>query len=344
MKFWILILLLAIAFGTEEIQRQNSCIDRFPGIPGNPGHNGLPGRDGRDGTKGEKGDTGEPGRPGKSGTDGRSGDKGEPGADGRVEEKGSKGDKGERGWPGKFGPKGIPGPVGDKGQKGELGPQGRKGIKGDLGPIGPKGIKGEIGVQGEIGLRGPTGPMGPVGTKGEIGGPGPKGSKGIQGERGWKGDTGEKGNIGSPPVIPRSAFSVGLTTKFPPLNVPIKFDKVIYNSLNHYNTATGVFTCQIAGVYYFTYHITVFARNVWVTLVKNGERMLHTADMYQGAEDQASGGTILELQKGDHIWLQTYGRENSNGLFADPDDDTVFTGFLLFTTSETSEPIPSSIV
>uniref|UniRef100_A0A8D0C0V1 C1q domain-containing protein n=1 Tax=Salvator merianae TaxID=96440 RepID=A0A8D0C0V1_SALMN len=331
MKLWII--LLAVAVGTEEIQRQNDCVDRFPGIPGNPGYNGVPGRDGRDGINGQKGEKGEPGHPGKSGTEGLRGQKGEPGIDGRVEEKGSKGDKGERGWPGKFGPKGIPGPVGGKGQKGEIGLQGERGIKGDIGPIGPKGHKGEIGIQGEIGLRGPTGPIGPIGPKGEVGGPGPKGSKGNQGEKGWKGDRGEKGRVGNTPVTSRSAFSAGLTTKFPPLHVPIKFDKVLYNGLNHYNPATGVFTCPISGVYFFTYHITVYSRNVRVALVKNGVKMLHTVDSYQGGEDQASGGTILELQKGDQIWLQTYGGETFNGLFADLDDDTVFTGFLLFGTS-----------
>ncbi|XP_066477344.1 complement C1q and tumor necrosis factor-related protein 9A-like [Tiliqua scincoides] len=340
MKLWIV--LLAVAVSAEDVQKQLICTEGFPGIPGTPGHNGLSGQDGQPGAKGEKGDTGEPGHPGKPGRDGVSGEKGKPGADGRVEEKGNKGDKGERGWPGKFGPKGIPGPVGDKGQKGEIGLQGRKGVKGDIGPIGPQGNKGEIGVQGVIGLRGPTGPMGQVGPKGEIGGPGPKGSKGIQGERGWKGDRGEKGNIGRTPVIPRSAFSVALTiaTKLPPSNLPIKFDKMMYNGLNHYNPATGKFTCAVSGVYYFTYHITVYSRNVRVALVKNGIRMLHTVDRYQGGEDQASGGTILELQEGDQVWLQTHGGETFNGLYADPDDDTTFTGFLLFSTSEIQEPIP----
>ncbi|XP_054829071.1 complement C1q and tumor necrosis factor-related protein 9A-like isoform X2 [Eublepharis macularius] len=340
------IILLAVAVSAEEIQKQNSCIEGFPGMPGSPGHNGLPGRDGRDGTKGEKGDPGEAGHPGKPGKDGINGERGEPGADGRVEEKGNKGDKGERGWPGKFGPKGIPGPVGDKGQKGELGLQGRKGIKGDVGPIGPEGLKGEIGAQGEIGLQGPIGSMGHTGPKGEVGGPGPKGNKGIQGEKGWKGDRGEKGDLGGIPVIPRSAFSVGLTvaTKLPPCNIPIRFDKVMYNGLNHYNTATGKFTCVVAGVYYFTYHITVYSRNVRVALIKNGIKVLHTVDRYQGAEDQASGGTILELQPGDQVWLQAHGGETYNGLYADPDDDTTFSGFLLFSTASTEMPEPIPLI
>ncbi|XP_060622927.2 complement C1q and tumor necrosis factor-related protein 9-like [Anolis sagrei] len=338
LKLWFL--LLPIAMSAEEIQRESSCAERYAGIPGNPGHNGIPGRDGRDGTKGGKGDPGEPGHPGKPGVDGVAGDRGEPGTDGRVEEKGNKGTKGERGWPGKFGPTGMPGPIGDKGQKGELGLQGRKGLKGDIGPIGPKGTKGELGVQGEIGLKGPMGPMGYIGPKGEVGALGPKGNKGIQGEKGGKGDRGDKGNRGSSPILPRSAFSVGLSTKFPPLNIPIKFDKVMYNSLNHYNTDTGVFTCQIAGVYYFTYHITVLVKNVRVALVKNGYRMLHTSDKYQGAEDQASGGIVLELKEGDQIWLESFGGEMFNGLYADPDDDTVFSGFLLFSTSDVVAPTP----
>lgn len=160
-----------------------------------------------------------------------------------------------------------------------------------------------------------------------------------------KGDRGDKGNVGAPGVLPRSAFSVGLTanTKFPPPNRPIRFDKVLYNSLNDFNSATGKFTCKHPGVYYFTYHITVYSRNVRVALVKNGIKMLHTVDRYQSAEDQASGAAILELQGGDEVWLQAHQGESFNGLFADGDDDTTFSGFLLFGTAdplETLTPTP----
>uniref|UniRef100_A0A8B9CVS3 C1q domain-containing protein n=1 Tax=Anser brachyrhynchus TaxID=132585 RepID=A0A8B9CVS3_9AVES len=216
--------------------------------------------------------------------------------------------QGYPGIPGNPGHNGIPGrdgrDVGYKGQKGELGLQGQKGLKGDMGPIGPKGTKGETGQPGRIG---------------------------------------DKGNIGAPAVLPRSAFSVGLTvaTKFPPHSQPIKFDKVLYNNLNDYNPITGKFTCKFSGVYYFTYHITVYSRNVRVALVKNGVKMLHTVDGYQGVEDQASGAAILELQKGDEVWLQAHRGETFNGLFADADDDTTFTGFLLFSTSDMLDPLPS---
>lgn len=87
---------------------------------------------------------------------------------------------------------------------------------------------------------------------------------------------------------------------------------------------------QQARAYYFTYHITVFSRNVKVALVRNGVKVIHTMDNYQSSEDQAAGGAVLHLEKGDKVWLQVAGGELFNGLFADEDDDTTFSGFLLF--------------
>uniref|UniRef100_A0A8C3J4I9 C1q domain-containing protein n=1 Tax=Calidris pygmaea TaxID=425635 RepID=A0A8C3J4I9_9CHAR len=221
--------------------------------------------------------------------------------------------------------------------------QGYPGIPGNPGHNGIPGRDGRDGSKGDKGDTGPIGPTGNPGPKGNTGDLGPQGNPGVQGERGLKGDRGEKGNIGAPGVLPRSAFSVGLTiaTKFPTPNRPIKFDKVLYNGLNDYNPATGKFTCKYPGAYYFTYHITVYSRNVRVALVKNGIKMLHTVDRYQSGEDQASGATILELQRGDEVWLQAHQGETFNGLFADADDDTTFTGFLLFSTSDLLEPLPT---
>ncbi|XP_072432716.1 complement C1q and tumor necrosis factor-related protein 9A isoform X2 [Chiloscyllium punctatum] len=310
MQIWLLFVLIMLA-NTEVLQRE-MCTGGHPGIPGNPGHNGITGRDGRDGSVGEKGDTGPSGAPGA---------------------KGRRGEQGSKGTPGKIGPKGIPGPFGHKGQKGELGLQGWQGVKGDLGPRGPKGDKGAIGLQGNIGLPGPIGPTGVRGPKGEVGREGPRGRPGIQGEKGDKGEIGEKGNTGENALIRNSAFSVGLTevSKWPRSGSPIKFEKVIYNNQNHYNLSTGKFTCVFSGVYYFVYHITVYVKHVRVALYKNGASVLNTFDSYQNSEDQAAGGTLLHLQTGDQVWLQVIGGDSYNGLFADNDDDTVFTGFLLFT-------------
>jgi hypothetical protein len=53
-------------------------------------------------------------------------------------------------------------------------------------------------------------------------------------------------------------------------------------------------------------------------------------DNYMSSEDQAAGGAVLHLEKGDKVWLQVAGRELFNGLFVDEDDDTTFSGFVLF--------------
>lgn len=254
------------------------------------------------------------------------------GAPGAAGLNGKRGDYGEKGSPGKMGPQGVQGLVGLKGNKGELGLPGPQGPKGDLGSPGPEGPKGEIGLQGDRGFLGPLGPPGRPGPKGDIGVPGHKGNIGYRGERGTRGQKGDIGEKGDAFLISKSAFSVGLTaqSKLPAANTPIRFDKIIYNGQNHYDPQTGRFTCSVAGAYYFTYHITVFSRNVKVALVKNGSKIIHTTDNYQSSEDQAAGGAVLHLEPGDKVWLQVAGGELFNGLFADEDDDTTFSGFIIF--------------
>ncbi|KAK0151420.1 Complement C1q and tumor necrosis factor-related protein 9A [Merluccius polli] len=305
-----LFLLLLVVRCVAQVETQTKGCG-FPGIPGDPGHNGMPGRDGRDGLRGDKGDRGEVGPLGP---------------------KGKKGENGERGAPGKMGPQGVLGPIGLKGNKGEFGPPGPQGPKGDIGPLGPEGTQGEVGPRGDRGIQGPIGPPGRPGPKGDLGGPGHKGNIGYRGERGGRGEPGEKGQKGDTVIIPKSAFSVGLTelTKLPAPDAPIRFDKIIYNQQNHYSPETGRFTCAVAGAYHFGYHITVFARNVKVALVKNGVKVIHTMDTYQSGEDQAAGGAVVHLAVGDKVWLQVVGGESYNGLFADDDDDTIFSGFLIF--------------
>ncbi|XP_051538848.1 complement C1q and tumor necrosis factor-related protein 9-like [Myxocyprinus asiaticus] len=330
--FMLFLVLLVNAAEQEVSEKKDGCMWGHPGIPGDPGHNGMPGRDGRDGAKGDKGDRGDIGTCGEAGKHGPKGDKGEPGIAGMGGMKGRRGDNGDRGPPGKMGPQGFPGPLGLKGQKGEIGLQGPQGIKGEVGPEGPEGPKGDIGFKGEKGLQGPLGPLGRPGPKGDLGNQGIKGSIGLRGEKGSKGNIGEQGPKGDMPEIPKSAFSAGLseTSKIPPANTPIRFDKILYNRQGHYDPQTGRFTCAISGAYYFTYHITVYSRNVKVALVKNGQRMIHTMDNYQSGEDQAAGGAVLDLEVGDKVWLQVADGELFNGLYADEDDDTVFSGFLLF--------------
>ncbi|KFV19274.1 Adiponectin, partial [Tauraco erythrolophus] len=179
------------------------------------------------------------------------------------------------------------------------------------GQEGPKGEKGEEGVQG------------PKGDQGEIGPPG---------QRGFPGQPGLNGQKGEGAFIYRSAFSVGLKDRAPHPNVPIRFSKIFYNEQNHYDTSTGKFLCSIPGTYYFAYHLTVYLKDVKVSLYKKDKAVIFTYDQFQNNNvDQASGSVLLHLSSGDEIWLQVYGEGgDNNGVYADNVNDSTFMGFLLY--------------
>ncbi|XP_042524431.1 adiponectin [Dipodomys spectabilis] len=196
---------------------------------------------------------------------------------------------------------GHPGHNGTPGRDGRDGSPGEKGEKGDAGLVGPKGETGETGVTG------------------------------AEGPRGFPGIPGRKGEPGEGAYVYRSAFSVGLENRVTVPNVPIRFTKIFYNQQNHYDGTTGKFHCNIPGLYYFSYHITVYMKDVKVSLFKNDKAMLFTYDQYQDKNvDQASGSVLLHLEVGDQVWLQVYGDGDHNGLYADNVNDSTFTGFLLY--------------
>lgn len=287
------------------------------GFKGDKGNHGLPGVKGQKGSKGENCE---------NGTKGEKGDMGElglPGVDGENGEKGEKGDLGEKGY------LGDPGEKGDRGDKGDVGPKGEKGIKGDIGVEGGHGEDGQKGEKGQPGIRGDKGDQGPIGLMGPPGVKGSLGFKGIRGTPGKKGARGPKGPKGETPTLPRSAFSVGLSKPFPPPNLPIKFDKILYNDQEHYNPLTGKFNCSIAGAYIFSYHMTIRGRPARISIVCQNRKMIRSRETLYGQEiDQASFLTILKLNVGDQVWLEV--TRDWNGVYVSAEDDSIFSGFLLY--------------
>uniref|UniRef100_A0A3B4FFZ5 Otolin 1 n=1 Tax=Pundamilia nyererei TaxID=303518 RepID=A0A3B4FFZ5_9CICH len=251
-------------------------------------------------------------------------------ADGQKGEPGKNGTAGEKGEPGKEGPAGPPGvatvqgPKGDKGDRGECASYGEKGHKGEPGV---RGDPGAPGPQGEPGVRGLEGPQGIRGI------PGPRGERGYPGMRGERGFRGFKGAKGSGSGVPQkhSAFSVGISPRksFPPSGFPIRFDKVFYNEENHFNITSNSFTCVYPGVYVFSFHITVRNQPLRATLVVNGSRRVRTRDSLYGQDiDQASTLVVLRLAAGDQVWMETL--RDWNGAYASSEDDSIFSGFLLY--------------
>uniref|UniRef100_A0A8C0GBM9 Otolin 1 n=1 Tax=Chelonoidis abingdonii TaxID=106734 RepID=A0A8C0GBM9_CHEAB len=292
------------------------------GPKGDVGPSGSPGKKGHEGERGQTGKRGPKGYTGPPGVQGAPGLKGHPG-NGTKGEKGDKGELGLQGLDGENGDKGEKGDLGEKGYCGEPGERGERGEKGEGGIKGEKGKKGEPGSKGEKGDLGPPGVMGPLGPKGNPG------SKGARGASGKKGSRGIKGSKGDNSKLRRSAFSAGLSKSFPPPNVPIKFDKILYNDQEDYNPSTGKFNCSIPGAYVFAYHMTIRGRPARISIVAQNKKIVKTRETLYGQEiDQASFLIILKLNAGDQVWLEV-GRD-WNGIYVSAEDDSIFTGFLLY--------------
>ncbi|XP_075999069.1 otolin 1b [Genypterus blacodes] len=316
----------------DKGDRGNNGVTGTPGIPGKPGLRGdvgAKGERGGIGLQGVRGNSGEKGEPGQNGT---TAEKGEPGKEGPAGPQGPtqglKGDKGERGECGILGERGLKGDRGESGPPGTLGQMGIPGTNGKHGTPGPLGVRGDPGASGRQGDQGVKGPQGPEGMRGLLGPKGDRGYPGMRGDRGFRGFKGAKGSGLQPP---HSAFSVGISPRksFPPSGFPIRFDKVFYNDENHFNLSSNSFTCVHPGVYVFSFHITVRNQPLRATLVVNGSRRVRTRDSLFGQDiDQASTLVVLRLAVGDQVWMETF--RDWNGAYASSEDDSIFSGFLLY--------------
>ncbi|XP_078266092.1 uncharacterized protein LOC144599211 [Rhinoraja longicauda] len=332
------------------------------GVPGRPGSTGMKGIKGARGPRGPGGFRGIKGQKGARGPRGMMGLKGIRGHRGFEGRRGLRGNPGANGFPGTKGNSGVPGQCpsecqsikgdqglkgdpginGPKGDVGELGLTGQPGLKGETGSIGPKGGKGDEGVkgsQGELGScdcvngeKGEHGNTGPIGTTGVKGDEGPKGEQGNTGEKGARGEQGNEGEEGPPgPCAPtiQSAFSAGrnIENGLPNPFFPIPFTIIFYNRQGHFKPTVGVYIAPVNGTYLFSYHLSILTNPIKLGLFKNRKLVIKTAN--RATQDQASQTVILHLTAGDKIWLQV--KDSSfNGLYADQDTDSTFSGFLLY--------------
>ncbi|XP_077372815.1 complement C1q-like protein 3b [Festucalex cinctus] len=188
------------------------------------------------------------------------------------------------------------------------------------------------GPQGEPGRAGRTGPRGPAGEPGPPGPAGPPGERGAPGAPGPPGASGPTGAISAATynTVPKIAFYAGLKKQHEGYEV-LKFDDVVTNLGNHYDPATGKFTCSIPGIYYFTYHVLMRGgdgTSMWADLCKNNQ--VRASAIAQDADqnyDYASNSVVLHLEPGDEIYIKLDGGKAHGG---NNNKYSTFSGFMLY--------------
>ncbi|XP_067274612.1 complement C1q-like protein 4 [Pseudorasbora parva] len=156
-----------------------------------------------------------------------------------------------------------------------------------------------------------AGPPGPAGPPGKAGPPGPPGSIAI-------GSSSQKG----------VAFSAALKDAFSKNDV-LKFNDVMTNLGDGYDSSTGAFTCKTAGVYYFIFHIMKTGQNLRVDLVLNDQTIVASAVAVDVLHtDTASSSVVLQLSAGDRVYARLNNSEvskrDSQSRFSS------FSGYLLY--------------
>ncbi|XP_056399125.1 complement C1q subcomponent subunit A [Hyla sarda] len=209
------------------------------------------------------------------------------------------------------------------GQPGRDGRPGQKGDRGDPGApghfVGPTASKGDAGDPGSPGQPGNVGYIGPEGPPGPPGDQGPKGIKGVMSDSGAQ---------------HRAAFSA-IQPKLQENR--LLFSEIITNEENVYNKDSGEFTCTEAGYYYFTFQVVSMGDlclQIWIKKGREaaGRKLLSFCDRNARGQHQVnSGGSVLNLNTGDQVWIETDAR---NRRIAGKDVSSIFSGFLLYPHSE----------
>ncbi|XP_070531699.1 complement C1q tumor necrosis factor-related protein 2-like isoform X1 [Ptychodera flava] len=222
-------------------------------------------------------------------------------------------------WPDTRGPMGPPGPPGSPGISGPVGRQGQPGVIGPMGTQGIKGEPGEEGLKGESGMKGEKGPSGANGQTGSHGKVGPRGSKGDTGEKGMPGERGEPGSKGEQGVIAEYwtvAFSVTRQTGLSGTDSAqtITFTDILVKENADINTDTGVFTCRVAGIYYFSFTFwPIGGSPMFISLTHNGVRKIALGLAPGSRYIMQSQSGMLRLEVGDEVAL-VLGESNSHAV------------------------------
>ncbi|KAM9361938.1 complement C1q subcomponent subunit A [Symphorus nematophorus] len=226
---------------------------------------------------------------------------------------------------------GQPGEAGIPGRDGRLGQKGEKGEPAVM-ASGPLDAAALLRLRGDPGSRGKPGDMGPKGYRGELG------PAGLPGRPGRPGPPGRDIGHGGQSHQQQSAFSVMRTdSSYPSVAQPrVTYQIAVVNTQNDFNIARGEFTCRVPGVYYFTFH-SVAKVSLCLRIAsappfnKVGFCDYNKNDYSRNSDQVLSGGVVLQLTRGQKIWLESFRDQQRDAELRDTQDkQIIFNGFLLF--------------
>lgn len=161
-----------------------------------------------------------------------------------------------------------------------------------------------------------------------MGFPGPSGPLGDSGPQGLKGVKGNPGNIRDQP---RPAFSA-IRQNPPTAGNVVIFDKILTNQESPYQNHTGRFICAVPGFYYFTFQV-ISKWDLCLSIVSSSRGQPRNSLGFcdtnsKGLFQVLSGGTVLQLQRGDEVWIE---KNPAKGrIYQGTEADSIFSGFLIF--------------
>lgn len=150
---------------------------------------------------------------------------------------------------------------------------------------------------------------GDKGDHGIYGPPGPVGTRGSNGTKGQKGEAGQNGTMMPSPV---SAFYLGRHSSLliTSGSQTITFDTQFTNVGNDINRHTGIFTCQIPGLYYFTFTFRAYAHAHYgldIDLMVNNQKKAEIRMTAMSKHLMQSQSALLNLAMNDQVRLKANG-------------------------------------
>lgn len=140
-----------------------------------------------------------------------------------------------------------------------------------------------------------------------------------------------KGTPGNIRDQPRPAFSAVRRNSPRSSSTVVLFDTVITNQEGPYRSDTGHFHCTVPGFYYFSFQV-VATGDTCLSIVSSSRGQQRNSPGFCDTSNrglfQISGGTTLQLQQGDEVWIE---KDRSKGnIYQGSEVDSVFSGFLIF--------------